>query len=146
MIVTEQTTGLPIRANPSDFAFMQPVIAELDNIPTKEKVTFPTESRGAVFASIEASLMYKGNQPLGEFFFRSRAHGLEMSHSAIVGYTVVDGVLQYQLTINPCQRLRSNGRKATKSVHSSAKAVALAICRNYALGSVNRKVLLLKTA
>jgi hypothetical protein len=146
MIVTEQTTGLPARATREDFAFMHPVIAELDNIPTKEKVTFPTESRSAVFADIEANLLYKGYQPVGEFFFRSREHGLEMSHSAIVSYAVVDGALLYQLTMQPNANMRSKGRKATKSIHSSAKAVALAICRSYALGSVNRKVLLLKAA
>lgn len=142
MKVTEQTTNLPPYAEASDFDFLRTLITELENIPTKEKVCFPAPSRNAVFADIECTLAYDGNwKPYAEFFFRSRSHELEMAHSAVVLYRVEDGTLKYHLQITPNKRLRSNGHKKMYSVHLDARACALAICRNYAPGTVGRKVI-----
>jgi hypothetical protein len=142
MNVTEPTTKLPQRAHPSDFDFLRRLITELDLVPTKEKVIFPLPGRTSVFSDIECELAYDTNgKPYAEFFFRIRRHELEMAHSAVVFGTVEDGELMYQLQIKPNKRLRSNGHKTLNSVHTTAKAVALAICRNYAPGTVGRKVI-----
>lgn len=142
MNVIEQSTNLPPNAHPSDFDFARLVITELDQVPTKEKVYFPLPSRSSVFADIECTLAYDADdKPYAEFFFRSRRHQLEMAHSAVVLFTVVDDQLRFHLQIRPNKRLRSNGHRSMHTVHASAKAMALAICRNYFPGTAGRKVI-----
>lgn len=142
MIVNEQTTNLPWRAHPSDFDFARRVIQELEAIPTKEKVTFPLPSRNSAFADIECTLAYDSNhKPYAEFFFRSKRHGLEMAHSAVVLCAVVEGMNYYQVQITPNSKLRRAGHRKLTRNYNSAKETAIGICRNYAVGTVGRKVI-----
>lgn len=145
MIVTEQTKNLPRGADPSDFNFLKPVIEAFKTMPTREKVTFPTENRGSVFADVEAALGYDSNdKPNAEFFFRSERHEVELAHTAVVIYNTDKRMLSYHLIIKPNKRLRSNGHKPVISSHDDVRSLVAAVSAAFRLGSMTRKVIPIK--
>jgi len=128
-------------ASETDFKFIHDIIAELNLVPTKSKVTFPLPNRSSAFAEIDCKLYYNDDyKPCGEFFFHLRDQQLEMAHSAIVTTLVVNGKLQLQLTIKPNGRLRRSGHRSILRTIPTVREMASAICANYFPGSPGRKV------
>jgi hypothetical protein len=141
MQIFEKIKGYSPNADASDFNFVRQVIEELDLIPTKDKVVFPVANRSSAFADIECQLGYSDDgRPYGEFSFVLRREELGMAHTAIVTTTVEQGGLKLHLQIRPNNKLRKAGHRSITRILPTAKAMAQAICANYAPGSVGRKV------
>jgi hypothetical protein len=64
-----------------------------------------------------------------------------MAHTALVTTTVDKGVLKLQLQIKPNKKLQRSGHRSMSRMVTDARAMATAICANYAPGSVGRKVI-----
>lgn len=142
MIVTQQTTGLPHAATSDDFNYLTELIREIEHMPLKSKVLFPTENNGLIPADVTCDLKYNADlKPVAVFQFKSLQLELEMAHLAIVSYTVDGDRLAFKLEIFPNRRMRSNKHKSINSTHATARAVAQAISTNYAVGSVGRYII-----
>lgn len=142
MIVTTEPHTQPYNAHESDFDFMRQLLAELEKLPSKEKVHFPLPNRSAVFADVECTLGYNSDdKPYGELFFVTRKHEMEMAHSVVVTYVMHNGVLQYGVQIKPNSRLRHRGHRSWGGIHGDAKAAVKAIRDNYFPGAAGRKVI-----
>lgn len=143
MQITEHPETVPA-ANPTDFTFVYSVLDELRNVPKGEKIHFPLPGRSGVYADVECRLSYdQDNKPYGEFTVIAKAHDLVMNHKALVRTRVTVDGLRYELQIKSGNKHYCN-RDSAITTHRTAKDIALAICRNYRVGSSGRRIVPLK--
>jgi hypothetical protein len=145
MQIKEQPESVSPSVRAEDFNFVYSVIDELRNVPKGEKIHFPLPGRSGVYADVECKIDYdRDSKPFGEFTVLTRQYGLIMNHKALIRTLVTENGLRYELQVKAAGKHYCR-RDSLITTHRDAKAVALAICRTYHVGSSCRRIVPLKS-